>query len=446
MIEVKIAEKVNDAGGTAYYVGGFVRDRLLGRECKDVDIEVHGIDADTLLGILSELGTPLSYGESFGIFSLAGHDIDIAMPRSERAVGYGHRDFEVSVDPFMGTEAAAKRRDFTINALMQDVLSGELIDHFGGLSDLEAGIIRHVNDASFVEDPLRVLRCADFAARFGFSVAPETVRLCRSIDTSTLSKERIEGELRKALLQSERPSLFFECLRSMDQLLPWFKEISELIGIEQDPVYHPEGDVWVHTMEVLDRAAALRDRASEPFCFMLLALLHDLGKIVATEFVNGRIHAYDHEKLGVPLARTQLERFTNDRSVFRYEMNMIPLHMRPNMCAYSKSAVKTTNRMFDRAVSPDDLVLFAAADRPVFVGSDAFSGDSSFLSERLALYKEMMSRPHVTGSDLIEAGLAPGEDFSEILSYAHKLRLAGIQKESALKQTLSYAYKLRRKS
>ena len=444
-IAERIAEKVNDAGGATYYVGGFVRDRLLGMESKDVDIEVHGVSAEKLQDILGRLGTPLSYGESFGIFSLAGHDIDIAMPRREKAVGRGHRDFDVSVDPFMGTEAAAKRRDFTINALMQDVLSEEIIDHFGGLADLGSGIIRHVNNKSFIEDPLRVFRCAGFAARFGFTVAPETVSLCRSIDTSVLSEERIEGELRKALLQSDRPSIFFDCLRDMEQLLPWFKEIHDLIGVEQDPVYHPEGDVWTHTMEVLDRAAEQRDRASDPFCFMLLALLHDLGKTVTTEFVNGRIHAYDHEMQGLPLAKSQLERFTNDKSIMRYEMNMIPLHMRPNMCAYSKSSVKSTNRMFDAAVSPDDLVLFAAADRPVFVGSEAFAGDSAFLTERLALYKEMMARPYVTGNDLIEAGMEPDDDFSEILSYAHKLRLAGIEKESALKQTLSYAYKLRRK-
>ena len=445
-IEEKIAAMVSEAGGTAYYVGGFVRDRLLGRECKDVDIEVHGISADALRDILATLGTPLSYGESFGIFSLAGCDIDIAMPRTEKAVGRGHRDFDVSVDPFIGTEAAARRRDFTINALMQDVLSGEITDHFGGLADLEAGIIRHVNDDSFVEDPLRVFRCAGFAARFGFSVAAETSALCRSMDTSALSKERVEAELRKAVLQSERPSVFFECLRDMDQLLPWFSEINDLIGVEQDPVYHPEGDVWTHTMEVVDRAAGMRDQASDPFCFMLLALLHDLGKTVTTEFVNGRIHAYDHENQGLPLAESLLRRITADKSVIRYVMNMIPLHMRPNMCAYSKSSVKSTNRLFDSSASPGDLVLFASADRPVMVGSESYEGDRTFLDERLSLYEEMMARPYVTGGDLIEAGLSPGEDFSDILAYAHKLRLAGTEKESALKQTLSYAYKLRRKS
>ena len=148
------------------------------------------------------------------MFGLKGESIDIAMPRRERATGSGHRDFEIDVDPFIGTQAAARRRDFTINAMMQDVLSGEIIDHFGGRRDLDAGVIRHIDPEAFVEDPLRVLRGAQFAARFQFIIAPETAELCRGIDLSALSAERVDGELRKALLKAERPSLFFEALRA----------------------------------------------------------------------------------------------------------------------------------------------------------------------------------------------------------------------------------------
>ena len=441
----KITEYVNEAGGRVFYVGGCVRDRLLGIENKDVDIEVHGISPEDLYSILEKVGVPLVYGKSFGVFALRGEDIDIAMPRRERAVGKGHRDFVVDVDPFIGTREAARRRDFTINALMENAMTGEIVDHLGGQEDLKAGIIRHIDPATFVEDPLRVLRGAQFAARFGFGIAPDTVELCRGIDLSTLSKERVEEELRKALLKADKPSIFFEAMREMDQLDHWFPELKELIGLEQDPVFHPEGDVWTHTMEVIDRAAGYRDKVSEPFRFMLLALTHDLGKIVTTEEKNGRIHAYEHETKGLPLVESFLRRILNENDVIDYVLNMVPLHMKPNVAAHSKPALKSTNRMFDQAEAPEDLIWFAASDRPVFAGEEAFSGDTEFLLERLAAYDEIMARPHVMGRDLIAAGLEPGEDFSEILEYAHKLRLAGIEKDLAMKQVLAYARDLRKR-
>ena len=439
----RIAEYVDKAGGRTYYVGGFVRDRLLGIENKDVDIEVHGIEPDRLFAILEKIGEPITFGKSFGVYALRGETIDIAMPRRERAIGRGHRDFEVDVDPFIGTEAAARRRDFTINSIMEDVLMGEIANHFGGRRDLEAGIIRHIDSGTFVEDPLRVLRAAQFAARFEFSIAPETIELCRSIDISTLSKERVEEELKKALLKADKPSIFFEVLREMNQLDVWFPELKSLIGLEQDPIYHPEGDVWIHTMEVIDRAARYRDKVSDSFNYMLLALTHDLGKIVTTSEKGGRIHAYEHETEGIPLVEAFVCRITNEKDVLEYVRNMVPLHMRPNVAAYSKPALKSTNRMFDAAIAPEDLIWFAMADKPVMSGTEKFSGDSEFLFERLRAYEETMAAPYVMGRDLIDAGLEPGEYFTEILAYAHKLRLAGIDKDTAMKQVLAYARKLK---
>ncbi|MBQ3371480.1 MAG: CCA tRNA nucleotidyltransferase [Mogibacterium sp.] len=443
-IAERIAEYVRDAGGRTFYVGGFVRDRLLGIENKDVDIEVHGIQPAALYSILEKTGEPLSYGRSFGVFALKGEDIDIAMPRREHATGSGHRDFEIDVDPFIGTLEAARRRDFTINSMMEDVLTGEIVDHFGGRRDIDEGVIRHIDPDTFIEDPLRVLRGAQFAARFNFAIAPDTIELCRGIDLSTLSRERVEEELKKALLKADKPSIFFESLRAMDQLDIWFPELKQTIDLEQDPVFHPEGDVWTHTMEVIDRAAAFRDRVSDPYSFMLLALTHDLGKIVTTEEKKGRIHAYEHEVKGMPLVEAFVGRLTSEKSVKDYVFNMVPLHMRPNVAAYSKPVLKSTNRMFDAAVAPGDLIWFAEADKPVVSGSDAFSGDREFLLERLRTYEETMAKPYVMGRDLIEAGLEPGEDFGEILAYAHKLRLAGIEKDSAMKQVLTYARKSRK--
>ena len=232
-------------------------------------------------------------------------------------------------------------------------------------------------------------------------------------------------------------------LQDMQQLDVWFPELGQLIGVEQDPVYHPEGDVWVHTMEVVDRAAVFRDRVAEPYAFMLLALTHDMGKAVTTEYIKGRIHAYEHETKGLPAVQRFLERITGDKSVTGYVLNMVPLHMRPNIAAFSRPAVKSTNRMFDEACAPEDLIWFAEADRPLFSGSEAFTGDRGFLLDRLEVYRRTMAKPYVMGRDLIEAGLEPGEYYSELLAYAHKLRLAGIEKDAALKQVLAYARKKR---
>lgn len=435
----EIAERVHALGGSAYYVGGYVRDRLLGRDSKDIDIEIHGITEDALIELLSDMGETASFGRSFGIHTLRGTGIDIALPRTERSTGQGHRQFDVSVDPFIGTEAASSRRDFTINALMQDVLTGEILDYHGGREDLEKGIIRHVSDASFAEDPLRVLRAASFASRLGFDIADETISLCRSIDLSGLSSERVEEELAKALLRSDSPSVFFEELRRMDQLSFWFPELEALIGLPQDPLYHPEGDVWIHTMEVIDRAAALRDKTDEPLSFMLLCLCHDFGKAVTTELIKGRYHAYQHEVKGIPVIESFLRRIVKEKSIRRYVTGMVPLHMRPNVAAFSKPSVKSTNRLFYEAASPGDLVYFAICDKPVLAGEENFTGDSDFLWERLSVFEATMAKPHITGKDLIEAGISPGEELGRLLDYALKLRLAGIDKDQAMKQVMGMA-------
>lgn len=435
----EVARLVAAKGGRTFYVGGFVRDALIHKENKDVDIEVHGISPGSLEEILDTLGERMVIGESFGIFGLKGYSLDIAMPRKEEARGQGHKDFDIFVDPFIGTEAAARRRDFTFNALMQDVLTEEIVDHFCGVEDLKAGILRHVNDKSFAEDPLRVLRAAQFAARFGFRVAKETVELCRRMPLQHLPRERIEGELKKALLKAERPSIFFEVLREMNQLDCWFPEVKALIGVPQNPKYHSEGDVWIHTMMVLDEAAKLRDRAANPYWFMLSALTHDFGKAICTEEKDGVLHAYQHEIKGLPLIETFLRRITNEVKLIEYVLNLAEYHMKPNTVASARSAKKVTTRMYDLAVDPEGLLCIALADDRGRITQEPAADHESFLYERLEVFRELMARPYVMGKDLVEAGLRPGVEFTEILKHAHKLRLAGIPKDSALKQTLAYA-------
>lgn len=438
-IAENIAKDACKLGGRAYFVGGYVRDALLGIENKDIDIEIHGVSPFELEKILDKFGERISIGESFGIYSLKGHNIDIAMPRRERATGKGHRDFEMLVDPFLGTRGAAKRRDFTVNAMMQDVLTGEIIDEFGGKEDLRNKLLRHVDRETFAEDELRVLRGAQFAARFGFSVADETVQLCRSIPLSHLSRERVEAELKKALLKAQRPSVFFEVLREMDKLLEWFPELSALIGVEQPPRHHAEGDVWNHTMMVLDEAARLRDKTSNPFAFMMTALCHDFGKAVCTKRIKGEIHAYGHETEGLPIIKNFLDRITNENAVIKYVLNLAELHMRPNVLAGQRSSVKATNKMFDASICPKDLIFIAMADHLGRISLGESTSNDEFLFERLDIFNKTMEKPYVQGRDLIEAGLAPGENFGKLLDYAHKLRVSGVEKTEALKATLAFS-------
>ena len=432
-----IAKSVYQEGGKAYFVGGFVRDRLIGIENKDIDIEVHGITAEVLEHILDRAGERIENGKSFGIYSLKGYGIDIALPRKETATGKKHRDFRIDVDPFIGTEKASQRRDFTINSMMLDILSGELTDHFGGREDLKKKILRHVDDTAFPEDPLRVLRGAQFAARFEFDVAPETVELCKKIDVSTLSRERVFEELKKSLLKAEKPSLFFESLRKMNQLSVWFSEIEQLIGVNQHSIHHKEGDVWNHTMMVLCEAAKRKSEAENPLYFMLSALVHDFGKKVCTQFVKGDYHAYGHETEGIPLVKNFLRKLTDERNLINYAVNMTELHMKPVAFASDKSGIKATNKLFDLSEAPKDLILLSLCDSLGKIPPTPSEETESFLKDRLSVYEEYMARPYVTGTDLIENGVVPGEKFSKLLEYAHKLRLAGVEKENALSQVLS---------
>jgi tRNA nucleotidyltransferase (CCA-adding enzyme) len=228
-----VAEAAQRAGGRALLVGGYVRDASLGLDPKDADIEVYGIEAAALRKLLNRLGRVNCVGESFRVYKLVWHEdderyeLDVSLPRRDRKVGSGHRGFEVEGDPTASVEDAARRRDFTVNAILCDPLSGEIIDPFDGRTDLENRVLRAVDAAHFAEDSLRVLRAMQFAARFEMTVEPQTVELCRSIDLSDLPRERIWGEWEKMLLKSERPSTGLRAaynLKVLEKLFPYLLE------------------------------------------------------------------------------------------------------------------------------------------------------------------------------------------------------------------------------
>ena len=436
----EIALRVAEAGGRAMLVGGVVRDELLGVPCKDIDIEVYGLKPQALKALLSDLGTVVEKGASFGVYGLAHSNIDVAMPRRERRTGDRHTDFDVSVDPNLSFEAASMRRDFTINAMLRDPLTGELVDLWGGRADLAARRVRHVNDRTFAEDALRVFRAAQFASRLEGEIDPATEALCASMDVTRLSVERVFDELCKALLKAEKPSIFFRALRRMDHLKEYFPELEACVGVQQNPAYHPEGDVFEHTMLVLDSAAGLRERAEWPLGFMVAALTHDLGKPLTTETQpDGKITSYGHEVAGLPVCEAQLRRLTNHAKLIEYARNMMWLHMRPNVLAQCRSKKKKTRAMFDLSVCPEDLILLSRADASGKLDRPYDPANEAFLRERLEDYRQVMTRPMVTGKDLLAAGLKPGPDFSRWLDRARQLHFAGQDRHHALRQVLAEA-------
>src|SRR5688572_13263669 len=188
-----LAKAVRDAGGRALLVGGCVRDVLMGREPKDWDLEVYGVESAKLRKLLDNLGDVNAVGEAFTVYKL-GADLDVSMPRRERQSGRGHRAFVIEGDPLMSIKDATRRRDFTINAILQDPLTGEIIDPFNGQADIGSTTLRAVSLETFAEDSLRVLRAAQLAARFELRVHPDTAALCHTIDLSDLPAERIWGE------------------------------------------------------------------------------------------------------------------------------------------------------------------------------------------------------------------------------------------------------------
>ena len=257
------------AGGRAWLVGGVVRDAWLGadRAAKDYDVEVFGLEQARLEDALRTLGRVDTVGEAFTVYKLSGLEgvggaVDVSLPRRDSKAGPGHRGIAVVGDPSLGLEDAARRRDFTMNAMMYDPLADELADPHGGRADLDRRLLRAVDPATFGEDPLRALRAVQFAARFLLAVEPQTARLCAAMPIAELPAERIFGEIEKLLLQAARPSRGFALLREWGMRETVCPELQHLEGTPQDPQWHPEGDVWTHTLQAIDEAAPLRSPAS----------------------------------------------------------------------------------------------------------------------------------------------------------------------------------------
>src|ERR1044072_5493881 len=295
-----MARAVRAENGRALLVGGCVRDELMGKQPKDWDIEVYGIEPARLRELLDRFGPVNLVGEAFTVYNLGAH-VDVSLPRRERKPGRGHRAFFIEGDPEMSIKEAASRRDFTINAILKDPLTNDILDPFDSQTGIKRKPLSAVSPDSFSEDSLRVLRAAQFAARFEFDIEPATVALCRSIDLTDLPAERIWGEIEKLLLRSRKPYLGLQWLSKLDATRQLFPEIQALAGCPQDPEWHPEGDVEVHTYLAVNRARELIDDLPYPrqVTVMLATLCHDFGKPATTAFIEGRMRSREHEQGGV---------------------------------------------------------------------------------------------------------------------------------------------------
>jgi tRNA nucleotidyltransferase (CCA-adding enzyme) len=425
-----VAKAVAAAGGRAVLVGGYVRDRLLGIASKDYDVEIYGLSPDAVADLLAGFGELIQVGRAFGVLRIKGLDADFSLPRRDSKSGTGHRGFDITFDPDLDFAQASRRRDLTVNSIGLDLASGEILDPHGGRGDLARGVLRATDAAHFAEDPLRGMRTAQFAARLEMAPDEELIALCSQLDLAELPPERLYEELRKLLLKARKPSLGFEFL-SRARLLRFFPEIENLQGVPQDPKWHPEGDVWVHTMLVIDEAAALRTGDDEDLPLMLAALCHDFGKPAVSVEHGGRVRTPKHDVIGARLAREFLQRLRAPGHLCDQVEALVKYHLAPALFVAQGTTAKGYRRLarnLDKAgVNIALLVRVARADhwgrtsdeaiKRIFPAADIFVAEAEKASVADAVPTDV-----VQGRHLQVRGLEPGPQFGDILDRCRDLQ------------------------
>lgn len=450
-----LLEQIIQAGGVPYLVGGVVRDIVLGKPLKDLDIEVHGITLDQLQTILATAGHVRLVGKQFGVLRIDGMDIDWSLPRRDSK----GRKPVVEIDPHMSIEEACRRRDLTMNAMMLDLRevlqalkTGEpvcIIDPYHGIADIKAHNLRAVDATLFLDDPLRFYRVVQFIGRFEMHPDAELTELCKKIDLTQVARERIFEELCKLFLQSRRPSLGIRWLKDIGRLDELMPEVGALVGVYQRPDYHPEGDVFEHTMQALDAAAMLpRDVFTTPEERLLIlwtVLCHDLGKANTTD-ENGS--AFGHETTGVPLAKTFLKRFTDDVHLIKAVGVLVRHHLAPGQLVDADAGPKAYRRLALKLapeVTAHELGLLALCDmrgcnavgpEPLSVGQDRI--DLFWQHVKEAQVEHGPVPPVLQGRDLLGI-VSPGPQMGELLKKAYQIQIDEevTDKEELMKRILS---------
>ena len=435
--------QIQEAGGHAWLVGGCVRDLYLQHTTHDMDIEVYGLDKEAILKLARTFGHIEEVGKQFGVIKLwaKGTEIDLAMPRTEYKTTTGHKGFDVLPNPELAPERASLRRDFTINAMMFDPLNGEFLDFHGGQQDLQQQTLRHISPA-FAEDPLRVLRAMQFAARFDLTLAPETTQLCAQLlpEATSLSSSRVWHEWQK-WAHAPYPAKGLQALKD-STWLSLYPELQALLDCPQDSRWHPEGDAWVHTLQVCNQAAAIaaREHLDENTKEHLLfaALCHDLGK-PKTTFTdeNGHIRSPNHSEAGFAPTQSFLKRIAAPKRIAEYVHPLVHDHI-THLCG--KPTARAIRRLAHR-LEPANIELWE-----MLVEADA-SGRAPAPPCRPALpwlekaaelsLQQDKQAPLLTGKILIQQGIQPGKGMGEILRAAYEAQLDGlIESESTAKTWL----------
>jgi len=428
-IIAKIVTKIDQAGGKALLVGGAVRDLLMNVPLKDIDIEVHGLLLERLQKILGLFGPVSLVGKSFGVLRLHGLDADWSMPRKDSS----GRHPKVVIDPNMTFADAFKRRDLTINAMGIDLFSKELIDPWKGYSDLKKGILRAPDAHLFTQDPLRLFRVMQFIGRFGMKPSAQLNKICAAMSLKDISVERIEGEFDKLLLRSSRPSLGIRWLRKIGRLKEILPELANTIGVKQNPSWHPEGDVFEHTMQALDAAAQLKYVDSAQKLTALYAILcHDLGKVNTTKKVKGEIVSYGHEETGVPLAKKMLKRITRRKDLIDAVAKLVRYHMAPGQFiangakqpAYKRLANKLapdiTMELLAKVALADKRGRNGQAHEPLTKNIPDIAAFLRDAKNAQVVYKPV--EPLFLGLDLVDI-VKPGPEMGKLLKKAYEIQI-----------------------
>jgi tRNA nucleotidyltransferase (CCA-adding enzyme) len=424
---IKLAKLFQDAGGNLLLVGGTVRDLIMGQSPSELDIEARGLTIDQIKDLLSPSYKFNEVGKAFGVLKLKGHPIEIALPRTEIKSGSGHKGFSITADPHLPYTKAVQRRDFTINAIGLDPLNGNFLDPCDGKKDISQKILRHIGPA-FGEDPLRVLRGAQFIARFDLSPTKETLEVCRSMQMEDLPAERIYEEWKKLLLKGVNLSAGLNFIKDTNWT-NYFPELNDLIGCKQDPEWHPEGDVWVHTLHCLDAFA--RERIGEEWEDLVVGfaiLCHDLGKPLTTKIgEDGRIRSPMHEPEGETPTRSFLSRLTEQVDLHEEVVPLVRRHLTPRTFYKDQASDGAIRRLAGKVKRIDRLVRVAAADiagRPP--RKDEFPEGPWLLKRAEELeVKDSEPKPIILGRHLIDRGLKPGLEFSPILEQCFEKQLDG---------------------
>ena len=418
-----IAAAFAQKGIECFFVGGCVRDSLIGIASDDIDICLVGVSnksdvVSTLKPFCESIAAEVGNDFPVWIAQIDGiGKVDFALARTERKTGESNRDF-ACLTQNVSIQDDLSRRDLTVNSMAQNVRTGEIIDPFGGRSDLENKVARHVSGA-FAEDTLRVIRAARFCARFDLAPTEELIAICRELRPDNIPSERIGKELEKLFEQSAKPSVFFRFLEQCGWLGDCFPEVSALVGVVQSPIHHPEGDTFNHTMLCIDQA-------KDPFT-RLVMLCHDLGKAVTTTVCpsTGKTQAIGHDEAGVPIAKELMNRLCVSKKIQDKVALLVELHMIHAQTPISDKVLRRTlRRLMAAGIDFEQLVEVCRCDVSGRAPKPAFTPDIR-QADAAKLVESGAMTPIVTAKTLMGLGMKPGKHFGAIINKALELQDRG---------------------